>query len=430
MNVLALILAATVAAAPAPREWRDGIRDVFIDGKLDRNAQTLSTTSPRMIAVVCGEEVLLLDPEKQTVARAPKAAFAFAPDRMKATTAPELTGEADGTLVRSGSTYVATVDGKSVVVTSHASRAGAMTVEELWETAPVWRAIADHYQPDGAIVERLRAIDRPVKLEVVLATWCGDSRQHVPRLLKSIALAANPNIAVELIGVDSDFVQPVEVVAGKNITNVPTVIVSRNDAEVGRMIETPASATVEEDICDIAGGTPKAHRGRMERGALLQSGTYLLRDARRRAIGTEAFELYEKPGGGTVAHSVIAKNDGTSIETWAHATYVEVTTRGEQMTRTRYRRDGESWTAVSRGANGILEQSVAAPAAFVSPATVTYAWARGASQVFVAREDGMGAVAPLRVRIDDGDVPKVVKLADGSTRTLVARREATPITRP
>jgi hypothetical protein len=419
MNVIALVLAATVAAAPAPREWRDGIRDVFIDGKLERNAQTLSTSSPRMIAVVCGEEVLLLDPEKQTVARAPKAAFAFSADRTKATTAPDLAMEAAGTLVKSGTTYLANTGGKSVLLTQHQSKAGAMTVEELWETAPVWRAIADHYQPDGAIVERLKAIDRPVKLEVVLATWCGDSRQHVPRLLKSIALAANPNITVELIGIDAEFIQPMDVVAGKNITNVPTVIVTRNDGEVGRMIESPASASVEEDVCDIVNGTPKVHRGRLERGALLQSGTYLLRDAQKRPVGTEVFELYEKPGGGRIAHSVIAKNDGTSIETWAQATYVEVTTRGAKMTRTRYRRDGEAWTAISRGANGILEQTVAAPAAFITPATVTYAWAREAANVFVVPEQGMGSVSALRARVDEGEVPRMVRLGDGSTRTLV-----------
>jgi hypothetical protein len=256
-----------------------------------------------------------------------------------------------------------------------------------------------------------------VKLEVVLATWCGDSRQHVPRLLKSVALAANPNITVELIGIDADFVQPVNVVAGRNITNVPTVIVSRNEKEVGRMIETPAAATVEEEVCDIVSGTVKPHRGRMERGALLKSGTYLLRDARKRNVGTEVFELYEK----SVAHSVISKNDGTTIETWASPAYVEVTTRGAKMTRTRYRRDGELWTAVSRGANGILEQSVAAPAAFVSPATVTYAWARDAAEVFVVPEQGMGAVASLAARVGDGDVPRVVRLADGSTRTLITR---------
>jgi hypothetical protein len=415
---LVLALASVVSATPAPREWRDGIRDVYVDGKLERNVQTLSTTSPRMVAVVCGEEVLLLDPEQQTVARAAKSAFEFAPDRVKATSG-ELPQEPAGTLVKSGGTYLASMGGKTIMVAPHQSKAGSMTIDELWETAPVWRAIADHYQPDGALVERLRRIDQPVTLEVVLATWCGDSRQHVPRLLKSIATANNPKIAVELIGIDADFLQPMDVIAGRNITNVPTVIVKANDRELGRMIETPAAATVEDDVCDIVAGTRKPHQGRMERGALLSSGTYLLRDARRRVVGTEAFELYEKSGGGNVAHSVISKRDGSTIETWASPTSVEVTTRAAKMIRTRYRRDGENWTATQRGANGILEQAVAAPAAFVSPATVTYAWARDADNVFVMSEQGLGAVTTLSASVAGGSVPKLVRLADGSTRTLI-----------
>jgi thiol-disulfide isomerase/thioredoxin len=420
MHLIPLVLAliSVITATPAPREWRDGIRDVYIDGKLERNAQTLSTSSPRMVAVVCGEEVLLLDPEKQSVALAAKAAFQFTPDRTKATSG-ELPQESAGTLVKSGTTYLASVGGKTILVAPHQSKAGSMTIDELWETAPVWRAIADHYQPDGALVERLRKIDQPVTLEVVLATWCGDSRQHVPRLLKSIATAGNPNISVELIGIDAEFVQPMEVIAGRNITNVPTVIVKDGGRELGRMIETPANGTVEDDICDIIAGTPKVHPGRMERGALLSSGTYLLRDARKRIAGTEVFELYEKPGGGHIAHSVISKRDGSTIETWASPVSVEVTTRAAKMIRTRYRRDGENWTAIQRGANGILEQAVAAPAAFVSPATVTYAWARDAANVFVVPEQEMGSVGALAAKVGEGAVPKVVKLADGSTRTLI-----------
>ncbi|HYC59535.1 MAG TPA: thioredoxin family protein [Thermoanaerobaculia bacterium] len=426
MHILALILA-TLISTP-PREWRDSIRDVYVDGTLVRNAQTLTTSSPRMIAVVCGEEVLLLDPEKQSVTRAPKFELAFKADRTSATSAAEVSGPVDGSVVQSGSTYIVNSGGKSIVVAPHQSKAGSMTIDELWATAPVWRAIADHYEPEGAIVDRLKAIDRPVRLEVVLATWCGDSRQHVPRLLKSVARAANPNITVELIGIDADFLKPAEVIAGRNITNVPTVIVSSADAgvELGRFVETPANATLEDDICDIVAGTQKVHPGRLERGALLASGTYELRDTRRRREGTETFEIYARPAGGVIAHSVIVKRDGTSIETWASPTSVEVTHRvggtvsaHRTTTRTRFRRDGDGWTALSRGATGIIEQTVSAPAAYVAPATITYAWTRDAQTAYVVPERGVGAVSALQVRMAKGDVPKWVKFGDGSERRLL-----------
>jgi hypothetical protein len=426
MNFLPLVLS-LLAAVPAPREWRDSIRDVYIDGKLERNVQTLSSSSPRMIAVICGEEVLLLDPENNAVARVPKSEFTFAADRVSATTSASLISAPAGLLIApNDSTMIANVDGKSVVISAHQSHAGPMTVDQLWATAPVWRSIAETYEPNDALVARLKAITKPVHLQVVMATWCGDSRQHVPRLLKSIAKAANPNITVDLIGVGPDFVTPMETLAGANITNVPTVIVQRDGKELGRFVETPSNGTVEDDVCDIEAGTQKAHPSRYERGALRRSGTYEWRDARRRVEGTERFEIYERPGGGSIAHSLISKRDGAIIETWAaidgdrKPRFVEVTHRQQSATRTRFRRSGNEWSATSRGTTGgIIDQTASGPDAFVAPATITYAWARGASEAYVVPERGLGASAPLHVKMADGEVPRFVRFEDGRVRRLV-----------
>ncbi|HEX6087382.1 MAG TPA: thioredoxin family protein [Thermoanaerobaculia bacterium] len=427
MPLAALVLLSAALASPPPqaRIWNDSIRDVYVDGTLQRNAQTLTTTSPRMVAVVCGDEVMVFSPETGTVSKTPKSAFTFAADRVTATTPADLERVVAGTVIRpNDSTLLAQADGRTLLVSAHQSKAGPMTLEELWETAPVWRAIADVYEPDGAIVERLRAIDAPVTLQVVLATWCGDSRQHVPRLLKAIARADNPNIRVELTGIGPEFVTPMAVVAGQNITNVPTVIVRRDDREIGRYVETPAAATIEEDIADIVRGTQKPHPSATARGKLLTSGTYVLRNGRR-ITGRERFELYERPGGGTVAHSLIAKQDGTSVETWAtidgdrKPRSIEVTHRGTTTTRTRFRRSGEQWTAISRGTTGgIVEQTVMAPDAFIAPATITYAWARGNAYAYVVPESGIGEAQPLAYEVAAGEIPKFVKLADGTSRTL------------
>jgi len=430
MPLVALVLLSAALSTP-PREWRDSIRDVYIDGKLERGAQTLTTSEPRMIAVVCGDEVMLFDPDSGKVTRAPKAQFAFAPDRISATTT-ELTTADAGTLVKPDpSTLFAKVGEHTMLVAAHQSHAGPMTLDELWSTAPVWRSIADVYQPDGRIVERLKAIAQPVTLQVVMATWCGDSRQHVPRLLKSIALANNPNITVQLTGIGPDFDDPMQIIGGMNITNVPTVIVQRDGRELGRFVETPANGTVEDDVCDIAAGTPKPHPGRYERGALLASGTYLLRDAHRRAEGTETFELYERPGGGVIAHSAIAKRNGTKVETWAaldadkKPRLLEVTHRGATVTRTRFRRNGDLWSAHSRGADGgLVDQTVLAPETFVAPATITYAWARGAHDAYIAPESGVGETRALTVHMSNEEVPRSIKFADGSSRTLITHHSS------
>ncbi|HET7437169.1 MAG TPA: thioredoxin family protein [Thermoanaerobaculia bacterium] len=410
-----------------PRQWNDSIRDVFVDGKLDRTAQTLTTSdSPRVFAVLCGDDVLLLDPAANTIARAPRSNFEVAADKLTAKSGAIETTSTGNVMHPNDDTYVATIEGKNVVISSHQSHAGPMTLDELWTTAPVWRAVADTYEPDAATIERLRAIHEPVRLQIVMATWCGDSRKHVPRLLKAVERANNPNLSVELIGIGPDFTTPMDLIVREDITNVPTVLVQRNGAEVGRFVETPAGATIESDIADIVNGTPKPHPGRYERGAQITSGAYELRRGRR-IVGNETFELYERKEGGVIAHSVIANRDGTSTETWAAADaaqkplFAEVTHRVHGVaTRTRFRRDGDGWGAVSRGArSGIAEQSLTMPEALVTPASVTFAWASGARTAFFAPEEGLGATRAVDFKIRmRGRVPERVECADGTQRIL------------
>ncbi|HEX7153463.1 MAG TPA: thioredoxin family protein [Thermoanaerobaculia bacterium] len=427
---LALLTATSPLLASTAREWNDSTRDVWIDGKLDRSVQALSTTSPRMLALVCGDEVVILDAEAKNISRAKKRDFTFAADRTKATSA-ETAREPIGTFARpDNATYFAQVDGKAILVTAHQSPAGPLSMEQLWETVPVWRAIADAYKPDEKTIARLRAITEPVKLEVVLATWCGDSKYHVPRLLRAVELANNPNVTVALIGVGPDFTTPMSVVQTQNITNVPTVIVHRNGRELGRMNETPAAATVEEDIADIIAGTQKPHPGRIARRNKLVEGTYVWRG---RHAARERFELYDTDKDGLVAHSVIRRGNDT-IETWAsldkdrRPVYAEVTYRvNGELTRVRSRRNGDEWTSTSRGANGIIEQTLLAPTAFLTPATALYGFA--SQEAFVIRDDvahGIGSMAHVAFSVKgDGSalrLPKVVKFADGSSRRLVEVR--------
>jgi hypothetical protein len=127
---------------------------------------------------------------------------------------------------------------------------------------------------------------------------------------------------------------------------------------------------------------------------------------------------------------MIAKRDGSSVETWAaldgekKPRFVEVTHRGATVTRTRYRRAGDTWAAHSRGADGgIIDQTVAMPDGVIAPATVTYGWAREAASTYVAAENGIGAMRPVQFEIAmKGDVPKLVRFKDGSERRLLSAR--------
>src|SRR5207248_85777 len=101
------------------------------------------------------------------------------------------------------------------------------------------------------------AIGTPTHLEIICATWCGDSKRHVPRLLKAVHEAANPNLTVSLVGIGNDFKQPIDYVQEKDIINVPIVILTRGGKEIGRFIETWAELD-EHHAPDFAEVTERA----------------------------------------------------------------------------------------------------------------------------------------------------------------------------
>lgn len=427
MHFIAILVLSSLVSS-TPRTWNDSTRDVYVNGSLDRAVRTLTTESPRLVAVICGDELLLLDPANNTVSRADASALTFVADRTTATS-PELASTPVGSFVKPDATsYLVRAGDRTILVAAHQSKAGPMTLDELWATVPVWKSIADAYEPDAAAVDELRAIQEPTAIQIVMATWCGDSKRHVPRLLKSIERANNPNVTVEIMGIGPDFESPMDFIQQESVTNVPTVIVRRGGAEIGRYVETPVSASIERDVVDIVAARQQSHPGALARGAKIAEGTYALRDQRRHASGTERFTIYERPGGGFLAHSVIAMRDGRKIETFAtldaerKPKFAEVTLHAKgKSSRARFRHDGKQVSATSRGANGgITSQVVAAPAALLTPATVTYGWASG--EAYVVPEEGVGFVRSVGARVEMDaarGVPRFVKLADGSERRLL-----------
>lgn len=127
---------------------------------------------------------------------------------------------------------------------------GPVTPEELLREFPEWQAVAASYSPAPEAVERLRAVSREVLVEVVLGTWCDDSRSHVSEFLKVIEMADNPLIRATYVGVPEDKVKRAVFLQGKGIVKIPTFVISVDGLEKGRIIEAPVK-TVEDDLADI-----------------------------------------------------------------------------------------------------------------------------------------------------------------------------------
>jgi thiol-disulfide isomerase/thioredoxin len=236
---------------------------------------------------------------------------------------------------------------------------------------PVWRSLLDAYKPNDAAVAKLKAIDQPVEVTVVLGTWCPDSRSYVPRLMKSLQEAGNAKLKVKLVGIDYAFRQPTSVIQPRGIINVPTVIVERGGREIGRIIETPAASTIEEDLTAILAGKPNVHKGRWEHGPQIARGAYLYRDPSGKECGSETWELYGTSEGGSLVHSEVKTGDLSTnvfhrVNGKGQTSFVEITRqRGTSVTRVRYTLENNTLSARLRGnVSGVVQQTIETPGRF------------------------------------------------------------------
>jgi hypothetical protein len=128
--------------------------------------------------------------------------------------------------------------------------AGPLSAEDIFLKCPDWQAVAAAYAPAPEAVDRLRAVSREVLVEVVLGTWCDDSKSHVSEFLKVLEFVDNPLIRATYVAVPEDKAKRQPYLQGKDVIKIPTFIVSMEGVERGRIVETPVK-TVEDDLADI-----------------------------------------------------------------------------------------------------------------------------------------------------------------------------------
>tara|TARA_Y100000385_G_scaffold19259_1_gene19196 strand:+ start:440 stop:1045 length:606 start_codon:yes stop_codon:yes gene_type:complete len=136
---------------------------------------------------------------------------------------------------------------------------GTIAIEELQQEpfAEWYQMESDGYEVD---TELTNAISDPGQYtyEVFLGTWCGDSRREVPRMEKIFSEMGVDMSNVLIVTLDRDKISPNGEQEGKDIRYVPTLIVNKDNQEIGRIVESPSSetATLESDLFEISLGIP------------------------------------------------------------------------------------------------------------------------------------------------------------------------------
>jgi len=114
----------------------------------------------------------------------------------------------------------------------------------------VYKAEYALYQPDAATIGMLRGKLNKIRITVVMGTWCGDSKDWVPRFYKVMDQAGFDYGKLKLICVDHQKKAPVKGLEALKIDRVPTFIIYKKKKKLGRIVEVPADL-IEKDILKI-----------------------------------------------------------------------------------------------------------------------------------------------------------------------------------
>ncbi len=113
------------------------------------------------------------------------------------------------------------------------------------------------YLPEVGIIEELKKAMVDIQIVVIMATWCGDSKEQIPRFLKVLDQVGVSDDRCSMIGVDSQKLARDLDVTVYGVTRVPTFIIYKHEIEIGRIIETPKT-TLEKDLLEICRRPAKA----------------------------------------------------------------------------------------------------------------------------------------------------------------------------
>lgn len=131
---------------------------------------------------------------------------------------------------------------------------GPVTREQLEAAEPSWVAAMVEAEPDSAAAQALAEVPPGAEVTVYLGTWCSDSKRELARLWRALDETGGlVPFEIEYIAVDRAENRPPELERELDLRYVPTFIVRRGGAEVGRMVE-ESPGGIESDLLALLTG--------------------------------------------------------------------------------------------------------------------------------------------------------------------------------
>lgn len=123
---------------------------------------------------------------------------------------------------------------------------GKISRDSLLRDYPMFAGPYRDYAPRGNIVGKIAALKGSFDILVFFGTWSGESAREVPKILKTLDAAGNPNVRLALYGVDREKKDGLGMSERFDIRREPTTVVLRDGIERGRIVDPPATSNEEE----------------------------------------------------------------------------------------------------------------------------------------------------------------------------------------
>lgn len=110
------------------------------------------------------------------------------------------------------------------------------------------------YNPSDSVILLLKPIVEEQKIGFIVfaGSWCGDTKSELHKIISVIKALGVDLINLPIFGLDRDKYEPSFTAKRMNIQKVPTLIITYQNEEIGRIIEFPEKgSTWELDILRI-----------------------------------------------------------------------------------------------------------------------------------------------------------------------------------
>jgi len=127
---------------------------------------------------------------------------------------------------------------------------GPITLDALFSDRAEYREAARLYNPEKTAIDSIRQSKKTLEVEAFFATWCQHCKIYMPRFLRVMKDASNPNIKLTLIGVPKNFGLEKGPWEGKGIQSIPVITVRYQGKDVTRL-GTHETAIPEAELAGI-----------------------------------------------------------------------------------------------------------------------------------------------------------------------------------